>query len=158
MQWVSDWLTKEGPPPESPLCDFKRLSYELRPGDVLLVEGRSRVSNVIKQITQSSWTHSALFIGRIYDIRDPALQQKVRMAYLGIVGSHSVNGVAALHTQLLKDKVFKDFHHFYPDKINSKTNGITPRRWPSRAATPTPTPAGGRCCGSWASRRRRSPT
>ncbi len=83
MQWVSDWLTKEGPPPESPLCDFKRLSYELRPGDVLLVEGRSRVSNVIKQITQSSWTHSALFIGRIYDIRDPALQQKVRMAYQG---------------------------------------------------------------------------
>jgi hypothetical protein len=83
MQWVSDWLTKEGPPPQSPLCDFKRLSYELRPADVLLVEGRSRVSNVIKQITQSSWTHSALFIGRIYDIRDPALQQKVRMAYQG---------------------------------------------------------------------------
>ncbi|MGI9536572.1 MAG: glycogen/starch/alpha-glucan family phosphorylase, partial [Desulfocapsaceae bacterium] len=45
------------------------------------------------------------------------------------VGSHSVNGVAALHTQLLKDKVFKDFDNFYPDKINSKTNGITPRRW-----------------------------
>ena len=55
--------------------------------------------------------------------------KKVRMAYLAIVGSHSVNGVAALHTQLLKDKVFKDFHQFYPDKLNSKTNGITPRRW-----------------------------
>ncbi len=55
--------------------------------------------------------------------------KKVRMAYLAIVGSHSVNGVAALHTQLLKDKVFKDFDKFYPDKINSKTNGITPRRW-----------------------------
>ncbi len=55
--------------------------------------------------------------------------KKVRMAYLAIVGSHSVNGVAALHTKLLKDKVFKDFHQFYPDKINSKTNGITPRRW-----------------------------
>jgi hypothetical protein len=83
MQWVSDWLTKEGPPPHSPFCDFKRLSYELRPGDVILVEGRSRVSNVIKQITQSPWTHSALFIGRIYDIRDPQLQQRVRMAYQG---------------------------------------------------------------------------
>jgi starch phosphorylase len=55
--------------------------------------------------------------------------KKVRMAYLAIVGSHSVNGVAALHTQLLKDKVFKDFHKFYPNKLNSKTNGITPRRW-----------------------------
>jgi hypothetical protein len=83
MQWVSDWLTKEGPLPHSPFCDFKRLSYELRPGDVLLVEGRSRVSNVIKQITQSSWTHSALYIGRIYDIRDSRLQQRVRMAYQG---------------------------------------------------------------------------
>ncbi|MGD9163582.1 MAG: YiiX/YebB-like N1pC/P60 family cysteine hydrolase [Chromatiales bacterium] len=83
MRWVSDWLTKEGPLPHSPFCDFKRLCYELRPGDVLLVEGRSRVSNVIKQITQSSWTHSALYIGRIYDIRDPRLQQRVRMAYQG---------------------------------------------------------------------------
>jgi hypothetical protein len=83
MQWVSDWLTNEGPLPHSPFCDFKRLSYELRPGDVLLVEGRSRVSNVIKQITQSSWTHSALYIGRIYDIRDPTLQQQVRMGYHG---------------------------------------------------------------------------
>jgi glycogen phosphorylase len=53
----------------------------------------------------------------------------VRMAYLAIVGSHSVNGVAALHTKLLKERVFKDFHAFYPDRINSKTNGITPRRW-----------------------------
>lgn len=83
MQLISDWLTKEGPPPTSPLCDFKRLSYALRPGDVLLVEGRSRVSHVIKTISQSTWTHSALFIGRIYDIRDPLLQQRVRMAYHG---------------------------------------------------------------------------
>jgi len=55
--------------------------------------------------------------------------KKVRMAYLAIVGSHSVNGVAALHTKLLKERVFKDFHAFYPERINSKTNGITPRRW-----------------------------
>ena len=83
MQWIAEWLTKEGPPSASPLCDFNRLTYELRPGDVLLVEGRSRVSNVIKTITQSTWTHSALYIGRIYDIRDPKLQQRVRMAYQG---------------------------------------------------------------------------
>lgn len=53
----------------------------------------------------------------------------VRMAHLAIVGSHSVNGVAELHSQLLKDKIFPDFHKFYPGKFNSKTNGITPRRW-----------------------------
>ncbi|MBN7798548.1 glycogen/starch/alpha-glucan phosphorylase [Parahaliea mediterranea] len=53
----------------------------------------------------------------------------VRMAYLGIVGSHSVNGVAALHTQLLKQGLFRDFHAFSPEKFNNKTNGVTPRRW-----------------------------
>ena len=53
----------------------------------------------------------------------------VRMAHLAIVGSHSLNGVSALHTQILKDKVFNDFHHLYPEMFNNKTNGITPRRW-----------------------------
>ncbi|MCP3890869.1 MAG: glycogen/starch/alpha-glucan phosphorylase [Desulfobulbaceae bacterium] len=55
--------------------------------------------------------------------------QMVRMAHLAIIGSHSVNGVAELHSQLLKDRIFPDFHEFYPGKFNSKTNGITPRRW-----------------------------
>jgi glycogen phosphorylase len=55
--------------------------------------------------------------------------QKVRMAHLAIVGSHSVNGVAKLHTRLLKEKIFRSFHQFFPGKFNSKTNGITPRRW-----------------------------
>ena len=54
---------------------------------------------------------------------------KVRMAYLSVVGSHSVNGVAALHTKLLKGKLMKDFADLYPEKFNNKTNGITPRRW-----------------------------
>jgi starch phosphorylase len=53
----------------------------------------------------------------------------VRMAHLAIIGSHSVNGVAELHSQLLKDRIFPDFHQFFPGKFNSKTNGITPRRW-----------------------------
>ncbi|ADW16903.1 glycogen phosphorylase [Desulfobulbus propionicus DSM 2032] len=55
--------------------------------------------------------------------------RRVRMANLAIVGSHSVNGVAALHTELLKNYLFRNFHEMYPDRINSKTNGITPRRW-----------------------------
>ncbi len=53
----------------------------------------------------------------------------VRMAHLAIIGSHSVNGVAELHTKLLKEKIFKNFDNLYPTKFNSKTNGITPRRW-----------------------------
>jgi glycogen phosphorylase len=55
--------------------------------------------------------------------------RRVRMANLAIVGSHSVNGVAALHSELLKNYLFRNFHEMWPDKINSKTNGITPRRW-----------------------------
>ena len=51
------------------------------------------------------------------------------MANLAIVGSHSVNGVAALHTSLLRNRMFRDFHEMYPDRFNNKTNGITPRRW-----------------------------
>ena len=51
------------------------------------------------------------------------------MAHLGIVGSHSVNGVSRLHTQILKDQVFRDFHEMFPGRFNNKTNGITPRRW-----------------------------
>ena len=55
--------------------------------------------------------------------------QMVRMANLAVVGGHSVNGVAALHTELLKKHLFADFDAFYPGRINNKTNGITPRRW-----------------------------
>ena len=54
---------------------------------------------------------------------------QVRMAHLSVVGSHSVNGVAALHTKLLKEKLLNEFAEMYPDRFNNKTNGITPRRW-----------------------------
>ena len=53
----------------------------------------------------------------------------IRMAFLSVVGSHSVNGVAALHTKLLKGKLLADFSNLYPNRFNNKTNGITPRRW-----------------------------
>ncbi|MBB4575469.1 MULTISPECIES: glycogen/starch/alpha-glucan phosphorylase [Rhizobium] len=55
--------------------------------------------------------------------------RRVRMGNLAFIGSHSINGVSALHTDLMKVTVFADLHKLYPDRINNKTNGITPRRW-----------------------------
>ncbi|MFC3209053.1 glycogen/starch/alpha-glucan phosphorylase [Aquamicrobium soli] len=55
--------------------------------------------------------------------------RRVRMGNLAFIGSHSVNGVSALHTELMKETVFADLHRLYPERINNKTNGITPRRW-----------------------------
>ncbi|MBD3296441.1 MAG: glycogen/starch/alpha-glucan family phosphorylase [Candidatus Omnitrophica bacterium] len=59
--------------------------------------------------------------------------KRIRMSHLSIVGSHSVNGVSKLHTDLLKDSLFREFYEFYPEKFNFKTNGITQRRWLARA-------------------------
>lgn len=55
--------------------------------------------------------------------------RRVRMGQLAFVGSHSINGVSALHTELMKKTVFADLNALYPDRINNKTNGVTPRRW-----------------------------
>ncbi|MBK8769483.1 MAG: glycogen/starch/alpha-glucan phosphorylase [Rhizobiales bacterium] len=55
--------------------------------------------------------------------------RRVRMGQLAFVGSHSINGVSALHTGLMKETVFKNLHALFPGRINNKTNGITPRRW-----------------------------
>ncbi len=75
------WLTHEKKNDQLPLSDFDRMRYELRPGDVLLVEGRSKVSDIIKMITQSIWTHSVLYLGRIQDIDDPELKLHIQKFY-----------------------------------------------------------------------------
>ncbi len=62
-------------------------------------------------------------------IISPGPDPQVRMAHLAIAGCFSVNGVAELHTRILKEKVFPEFNDFFPGKFNNKTNGITPRRW-----------------------------
>ena len=62
-----NWLMKEPPPAETPPYDFNRLKYEIRPCDVLLIEGQSRVSQTVRTFTQSPWTHAAFYIGRIID-------------------------------------------------------------------------------------------
>ncbi|HUO08979.1 MAG TPA: glycogen/starch/alpha-glucan phosphorylase [Phycisphaerae bacterium] len=67
-------------------------------------------------------------IGRMSLIEEGA-DRKVRMANLAIVGSHSTNGVAAIHSELLRTRTVKDFAEMFPERFNNKTNGVTPRRW-----------------------------
>lgn len=76
----------------------------------------------------SHWPAESERLRRMSIIEEGETPQ-IRMAYLAIVGSFSVNGVAALHTELLKRNLFKDFYEHYPHKFNNKTNGVTPRRW-----------------------------
>ncbi len=83
IEKVSLWLLQETPPKHSHLSDFAKVCHEIQPTDVLLIEGRSRASTIIKHVTQSPWSHAALYVGRIYDIKDPISRR--------IVDLHSKN-------------------------------------------------------------------
>src|SRR5262249_4882030 len=67
-------------------------------------------------------------VGRL-SLIDERGEKRVRMAHLASVGSHAINGVAALHSELLKQTVLRDFHTVSPGKFVNVTNGVTPRRW-----------------------------
>jgi starch phosphorylase len=74
------------------------------------------------------WPMEAARMGRMSIIEEGPVQQ-IRMAHLAVLGSHSVNGVARLHTELIKSDLLPDFYEMFPDRFNNKTNGVTPRRW-----------------------------
>ena len=77
------YLTRQKPPRQFPLSDYERIAHELRPCDVVLVEGRSRVSAFIRWLTSSPWTHAALYIGRLHDIEDADIRELVSLHYDG---------------------------------------------------------------------------
>jgi glycogen phosphorylase len=74
------------------------------------------------------WPLDPSRMSRLSIIEEGPMQQ-VRMAHLAALGSHSVNGVAKLHTELIKRELMPDFYELFPDRFNNKTNGVTPRRW-----------------------------
>ena len=80
---LTNWLTRKTSPVQSMLCDFERIRHEIKPCDVILIEGRSRVSEVIKLITQSPWSHAVLYIGRLHDIEDTGLRDCIKQYYFG---------------------------------------------------------------------------
>ena len=73
--------------------------------------------------------YEAGLYSELIDRMSPLADGKVQMAWLAIYGSHSVNGVAALHTEILKNETLADWYKIYPEKFSNKTNGVTPRRW-----------------------------
>ncbi|MGY0399251.1 MAG: YiiX/YebB-like N1pC/P60 family cysteine hydrolase [Ostreibacterium sp.] len=76
-QKVTDWLNKTRPPEEVPLSHFEALIEEAMAADVILVEGRTRVSTVIQYITMTPWSHAALYIGKISEIEDESLYSRL---------------------------------------------------------------------------------
>lgn len=75
------YLSKQRFDPVAQPANFERLRHEIRPCDVVLVEGNSHVANVIRTITQSRWSHSALYIGRLHDIEDPVARQHIKKVF-----------------------------------------------------------------------------
>lgn len=74
LAFFVNWLNRQRDPRDHSLCDFDKIRYELRPGDVILVEGRSKAERILKTVTQSRWTHAALYIGRPLDLQDTDLK------------------------------------------------------------------------------------
>ncbi|HEY2255091.1 MAG TPA: glycogen/starch/alpha-glucan phosphorylase [Variovorax sp.] len=67
---------------------------------------------------------------------DESGERRVRMAYVAVLASHSINGVSELHSELMKQSIFADFNKLFPERFNNKTNGVTPRRWLAQANPP----------------------
>ena len=102
---------------------------ELLPRDYMIIEEIDRRYKQSLPPTIENWNKVLSETSILWD-------GQVRMANLSIIASHSVNGVAALHTEILKDIVFKEFHEFWPEKFNNKTNGVSHRRFLAESNRP----------------------
>jgi hypothetical protein len=117
-----NWIAKDRKPSKFPMCDFEKIRYELRPCDVILIEGRSRVSDVIRMITQSAWTHSALYIGKLHDIEDPTIREIAKAHYNGPEKDHLL-----IEGMLGQGTVVTPLHAYKKDHIRiCRPRGLTP--------------------------------
>lgn len=108
-----------------PVSMFERLL----PRHLMIIQEINR--RFLRQV-EIRWPGDSARIARL-SIIEEGPQPLVRMAHLATVGSFSVNGVAKLHTELIKAQLMPDFFELWPDKFNNKTNGVTPRRWMLKA-------------------------
>jgi starch phosphorylase len=88
-------------------------------------------SRFLAAVTQSHG-HDIELMRRL-SLIDESGERRVRMAYVAVLASHSINGVSGLHSELMKQSIFADFARLFPERFNNKTNGVTPRRWLAQA-------------------------
>jgi hypothetical protein len=81
IEKIGHWLLKQDPPKRAYLCDFDKICQKIHRADVLVVDGRSRVSKIIKHVTQSPWSHAALYIGCLRDIKDQQIRNRIKQYY-----------------------------------------------------------------------------
>ncbi|EKD78131.1 MAG: hypothetical protein ACD_42C00032G0002 [uncultured bacterium] len=108
---LSQFLLTTVSPSRSYLCDFSRIKHEVRLADVLLIEGRNRISRIVQRITQSPWSHAALYIGHIYNIDDPKLREFVQQNYKGPLSEQLlVESIIGLGTIIVPISKYKSEH------------------------------------------------
>jgi hypothetical protein len=118
---INQWLSKEDPIPDIPLCNFDVLANEMKLADVILVEGRSRISQIIKLITQSQWSHSALYVGSISSIKDESLRN-----ILTDNGVKHENEKYVIESLLGKGMVLTPLHTYAKDNLRvCRPRGLT---------------------------------
>src|SRR3989338_3625430 len=80
---LSNYLLKNILPSHDYLCDFSRICHEVRPADILLIEGRNRISGIVQRTILSPWSHAALYIGPLHNVEDPAIRELIQKHYKG---------------------------------------------------------------------------
>lgn len=133
LEWNDAWITTHN--------SMAYTNHTLLP-EALEVWPVSLFERLLPRLLEIIYEINARFLSRVADrwpgdverqrrmsIIEEGPEPRVRMAFLGIIGSFSVNGVAALHTRLLTSGLFRDFYEYSPQRFNNKTNGVTPRRW-----------------------------
>lgn len=119
---IIQWLMKDTSPKRPYLCDFEKITYEVKPADILLIEGQNRVSGIIQQLTHSPWSHAAMYIGRLSDISDIHLRKLIKNKFPELTQEQLV-----IESQLGSGTIVSPLSKYIDDHIRiCRPKGITP--------------------------------
>lgn len=110
-QRIINWLLHEEKEVDTPLSDFNKICHEIKPTDLILIEGRSKISEIISTVTRSPWTHAAIYIGKYYDYRGTKYADLVNTNYSGALDEPLiVESMLGKGTIISKLSVYKGYH------------------------------------------------